>query len=97
MIDPIAIDMNNEIIEGHGRLIALKELGYKKAPVIKLDLTEEKAKAYRLVHNQLTMNTGFDTDLLNIELEDITNIDMDDFGFLTAESIDWKNVDDLSE
>lgn len=81
MIDPIAIDKNNEIIEGHGRLIALKELGYKRAPVIKLDLTEEKAKAYRLVHNQLTMNTGFDTDLLNIELEDITDIDMDDFGF----------------
>lgn len=80
--DPIAIDENNIIIEGHGRYKALKELGYKEVEVIKLThLTEEQKKAYILAHNKLTMNTDFDIDLLNDELADIIDIDMSDFGF----------------
>ena len=37
MNDPIAIWKNNEIIEGHGRLIACSELGIDEVPVIRLD------------------------------------------------------------
>lgn len=82
MNDPIAIWKNNEIIEGHGRLIACSELGIDQVPVIRLDdLTDEQRKAYTLVHNQLTMNTGFDLDLLNVELGDIFDIDMAKYGF----------------
>lgn len=41
--DPIAIDENNMIIEGHGRYLALKDLGVVQVPVIRLKhLTEEK-------------------------------------------------------
>lgn len=59
--DPIAIDKGNVIVEGHGRLIAAQEMGLEKVPVIRLDeLTEEQRKAYTLVHNKLTMNSGFD-------------------------------------
>lgn len=80
--DPIAIDKDNIIIEGHGRLLALKELGYKEVEVIKLGhLTEEQRKAYTLIHNKLTMNTDFDMDLLMEELENIEIIDMEDFDF----------------
>lgn len=82
MNDPIAIWKNGEIIEGHGRLAACKELGIKEVPIIRLDsLTDEQRRAYMLVHNQLTMNTGFDLDILREELEGIGNIDMLDFGF----------------
>lgn len=96
MNDPIAIWKNNEIIEGHGRLIACSELGIENVPVIRLDeLTDEKRKAYMLVHNKLTMNTGFDLDLLDIELSDI-NIDMEQFGF-EINDIDWADVDEISE
>lgn len=35
--DPIAIDENNVIIEGHGRYLALKELGFETIPVIRLN------------------------------------------------------------
>lgn len=80
--DPIAIDENNRIIEGHGRLLALKQMGETEAPIIRLKhLTEEQKKAYILVHNQLTLNTGFDEDLLRAELESIVDIDMGEYGF----------------
>lgn len=55
-------------------------------PVIKLDeLTDEQRKAYMLVHNKLTMNTGFDFSALTEELQSIGEIDMLDFGFSTFE------------
>lgn len=94
MNDPIAIDENNVIIEGHGRYIALQELGYKEVEVIKLShLTEEQKKAYMLVHNKLTMNTDFDIELLSEELNNILDIDMGDFGF-DIEVLDPEELDD---
>lgn len=84
--DPIGIDENNVIIEGHGRYIALKELGYTNVPVIRLNhLSEEEKKAYILVHNKLTMNSDFDIGLLDEELDEIMNIDMEEFGFVDEE------------
>ena len=89
MNDPIAVwGSDNIIVEGHGRLMACKELGLKTVPVIRLDgLTDDQRKAYTLVHNQTTMNTGFDIDILNDELENI-ELDMSDFGFEEPESVD---------
>lgn len=82
MNDPIAVWKNNEIIEGHGRLIACKELGMTTIPVVRLDsLTDEQRRAYMLIHNKLTMNTGFEFSLLSEELQSIADIDMSDFGF----------------
>lgn len=96
--DPIAIDKNNVIIEGHGRLIASKELGFKELPCIYLDhLTEEEVKAYRNVHNKLSIDTGFDYDMLGMDLGEITNIDMTEFGFNYEAEIDWDAVDEIGE
>ena len=79
--DPIAIWKNNEVIEGHGRLISAIELGLESVPVICLDEMDDKSrKAYMLVHNKLTIDTGFNYDLLQIELSRI-DIDMKQFGF----------------
>lgn len=93
MNDPIAVDKHNVIIEGHGRYLACREMGNNIVPVIHLDdLTEEQRKAYTLIHNKLTMNSGFDIDILKDELADIETIDMDVFGF-SDEALDGKNDD----
>ena len=83
MNDPIAVWHDNEVVEGHGRLLALMEMDeITQVPIIRLDaLTDEQRRAYMLAHNKLTMNTDFDVNLLDIELDDITDIDMSLFGF----------------
>ena len=87
--DPIAIWGDCEVVEGHGRLLAVMEMDdVKEVPIIRLDhLTDDQRKAYALVHNKLTMNTDFDFDLLGIELNNIVNIDMSDFGFEKIENL----------
>lgn len=94
MDDPIGI-WKDEIVEGHGRLLACKELGYTEVPIIRLDhLSDEERKAYTLAHNKLTMNSDFDLDILQDELDDILNIDMSDFGFdIIDDSVSY--IDDL--
>lgn len=84
--DPIAIwdDIagHHVIVEGHGRLLAAKQLGMEEVPVIRLDqLDDEGRRAYTLAHNKLTMNTDFDVQILDAELDAIENLDMSEFGF----------------
>lgn len=91
--DPVAIDENNIIIEGHGRYQALKELGYKEVEVIRVShLTEEQKRAYAIIHNKLTMNTNFDFNILDSELTYISEINMSDFGF-NQEQINEKDFE----
>ena len=83
MADPIAVwGKENIVIEGHGRLLALKQLGYDKAPIIHLDyLTDEQRRAYTLAHNKTAEFSEWDMELLTDEAESIFNIDLSDFGF----------------
>lgn len=90
-----------EIVAGHGRLMAARKLDLEKLPVVFLDhMTEEQRRAYILVDNQLTMNSGFDFDILNEELSEITGIDMEQFDFEIRdediESVDEGQVEGLA-
>lgn len=97
--DPIAVWGENEIVEGHGRLLAAMEMdNLDTVPVIRLDhLTDKQRKAYALAHNKLTMNTGFDASVLEIELADIGDIDMEQFGFEKVAEFDEGTLDELFE
>ena len=80
--DPIAVDENNMIIEGHGRLLAVQQMGWTEVECIRLDgMTEDQKRAYIHIHNQLTLNTGFDLDILAQELQSIEGFDFGFYGF----------------
>ena len=84
--DPIAVWTNSEgeleIVEGHGRLMALRKLGATEAPVIYLDhLSDEQRRAYTHVHNQTTLSSGFDMDVLQAEIDALPEFDWEAFGF----------------
>lgn len=92
--DPVGIWHDEQgkpvIVEGHGRVLAAKELGIEQVPTIALDhLDDEGRRAYTLAHNKLTTNTGYDADTLSAELDAIEGIDMADFGFDVRELGDW--------
>lgn len=86
MCDPIGIwhDADNRpvIVEGHGRVLALKRLGIDECPVIALDhLDDDARRAYVHVHNQTTMTSGFDMDALAVDMESLPEFDWAAFGF----------------
>lgn len=88
MNDPIGIDENDMVLEGHGRLIALKELGETEADCIQIThLTTEEKKAYIIAHNKTTLNSGYEDSILKAEMEFLksANFDMDLTGFTPAE------------
>lgn len=79
--DPIGV-WKNIIVEGHGRLIAAKRLGLEYVPVIRLDhLTDEQRRAYGLAHNKTAELSEWDFNLVESELQELTDIDMSQFGF----------------
>ena len=88
--DPIGV-WHGECVEGHGRILAAKKLGMKEVPIIRLDdLTDEQRRVYMLAHNKLTMNSGFDIELLDMELAEIETIDMTLLGFDDKEETEPK-------
>ena len=71
-------DGDNLIIAGHGRVMAAKKLGLKTVPVIELsDLTEAQKKAYILADNKLALNSGWDDELLKLELQGLEDLGFD--------------------
>lgn len=96
---PIVVDKDNVIIAGHTRLLAAKKLKMKEVPVLVADdLTEEQVKAYRLADNKTAEFAEWDTDLLNLELDGILDIDMEQFGFdLDLDDEDEDSADEIEE
>lgn len=97
MCDPIGVWTNPqgelEIVEGHGRVLALNEIGEEKAPIIRLDhLTDEQRRAYSHVHNQTTLTSGFDEEILAMDLDEL-DFKWEDFGFDIPEE-DTEPVDE---
>jgi len=76
--NPVLIDDQGGIIAGHGRIMAAQKLKMDEVPTITLsDLSEAQKKAYIIADNKLALNSGWDDDLLKIELEQLKELDFD--------------------
>lgn len=101
-LDPVAVDENGEILEGHGRLLAAKKRGDSTIPVIQVTgLSDAQKVAYRLAHNKLTMNTGFDPDMLKLDFEFLQDSEFDlgltGFGELELSFLDDEQEEETNE
>jgi DNA modification methylase len=87
-VNPVLVDPDGGIIAGHGRVLAARKLAYTHVPVIVLDhLTENQRRAFMLADNKLTLNAGWDPDMLRLELEALAeqNFNLDLTGFEPGE------------
>ena len=86
---PVLVDKHNSVIAGHGRLLALKQLGKTDVPCVRMDrLTEKEVKALRLADNKISEMGEWDMDLVVEELKDLDNDVIDLTGFDDALDLD---------
>ena len=77
-LNPIVIAEDNTILCGHGRLMAAQKLGLKKVPCVKEShLTETQRRAFIIADNKLSLNAGWDNELLSVELTELQGADFD--------------------
>jgi DNA modification methylase len=76
--NPILVDEHGEILAGHGRLEAAKQLGWPIVPVIHLaHLNEAQKRAYIIADNAIAEKAGWDKDTLAIELQGLIDLQFD--------------------
>lgn len=86
--NPILVDKESGVIAGHGRLLAARKLGLNVVPVIELShMSEEDRRAYIIADNQIALKSGWDAELLSIELNELKTIGvpLDTLGFDPSE------------
>lgn len=91
-LSPIVISDDNTILCGHGRFYAAQKLGLKKVPCVKEShLTEAQKRAYIISDNKLSLNAGWDEEMLAVELSELQAEDFD----LALTGFDEKEIADL--
>lgn len=88
--NPVLIDASDTVIAGHGRVRAANRLGIDEVPTVRLEhLTPVQVRAYVIADNKLAECAGWDRDLLEIEFQELSevelNFDLEVTGFETAE------------
>ena len=82
---PCVVDKHGTLVAGHTRVKAARQLGMDTVPCIVVDdLTDEQIRAFRLADNKVAEIATWDFPLLEMELSEIDDIDMSDFGFVST-------------
>lgn len=77
-LSPVVTTKDGTILCGHGRFYAAQKLGLKKIPCIREDhLSEAQRRAYIIADNKLSLNAGWDEEMLRVELSDLKGEDFD--------------------
>ena len=96
--NPVLIDEKNNLIAGHGRLLAARKAQLESVPaVVVTGLDDRRRRALVIADNKLALNAGWDEEALRVELEDLAG----DFGelmwFSEDELVDLLKKDDETE
>jgi len=76
--NPILVDDANGIVAGHGRIEAAKIVGLDQVPTVRLSaMSEAEIRAYVIADNRLGENAGWDRALLGLELQYLTELEID--------------------
>jgi ParB family transcriptional regulator, chromosome partitioning protein len=83
--NPVLVDEQNNLIAGHGRLLAARKLKLTEVPaVVVTGLDDRKRRALVIADNKLALNADWDEEALRVELEDLAG----EFGELMGFSDD---------
>jgi DNA modification methylase len=76
--NPILVGAEGDIVAGHGRLAAARQLGLSEVPVVVLNgLTDPQRRQLMLADNRIALNAGWDLEMLNLELTDLSVLGAD--------------------
>jgi DNA modification methylase len=77
-VNPILVGSDGDVIAGHGRLAAARQLGLSSVPVIPLSgLTDIQRRQLMLADNRIALNAGWDLEMLKLEISDLSAVGAD--------------------
>ena len=96
--NPVLVDEQNNLIAGHGRLLAARKLGLDEVPAILVTgLDDRRRRALVIADNKLALNAGWDEEALRVELEDLAADFSELMGFTDEELAELLKGDDHTE
>ena len=96
--NPVLVDEANNLIAGHGRLLAARKLKLEQVPaVVVTGLDDRKRRALVIADNKLALNAGWDEEALRVELEDLAGDFGELMGFSDDELAELLKGDDQTE
>jgi len=85
---PIVVDRDGVIVVGHTRYGAAKKLGLPEVPVIwARDMSEDQARAYRIMDNRSHDLTKWDIVELKAEMDDLPDLEATGFSLKELDDI----------
>ena len=99
-VNPVLIDREYNVLAGHGRIAATKEEGIKEVPCVFVEhLSEAQKKAYILADNRMSLDAGWDDELLKVEMASLQEMgfDVGMTGFNESELADLFETDTEGE
>lgn len=95
-INPVLIDEDNNVLAGHGRIEAAKQLNIEELPAIVIKgMTETEKKAYIIADNRLSELAIWDNRIIAQELKDLKESDFNtDVTGFSVEDIDFSFLEE---
>jgi DNA modification methylase len=90
-VEPLVVRADsNVVVGGNGRLLAMRDLGWESARVVRVDVTDEQARALGLALNRTGDLAGYDSDRLVETLQELSGAEFAEG--IVAGLGDWSDV-----